>query len=399
MRAAEDGEQCGVALGRPVHAEDRRTNRVAGERRAGQRRVGQRHRGARAETHADPVGESRRGVLLVHECRDPEHTRRGHARQRRVAAEADHDTRPVPPHEAERSHERDERAPDRLDVRPREPALEPAARQQIDGEPGGGNDVALDPARTPDETQRRGLVPATHQLLRDGDGRIGVAARAAPGEQRVDPLGHRLACSAGTAGRFLRSGGVCRATFARIPAPIIVITSDEPPADRNGSVMPDTGSMPMTAPRLITAWPTIHAVTPAANEHAERIGRAAGDAEADETERREQREHQDASDETELLADDREDEVGVGVGEEHPLGATRAEPDAAHAAAAERDQRLGDLIAGVRLVLPRVHEREHAGAAVRRREREHGDERRPRSRRATRDAGAAHRSRSAARTR
>ena len=62
--------------------------------------------------------------------------------------------------------------------------------------------------------------------------------------------------AAGTRGIF---SGVCRATLARMPAPIIVITSDEPPADRNGNVMPETGSRPTTAPRLMTACPTIHA--------------------------------------------------------------------------------------------------------------------------------------------
>ena len=61
-------------------------------------------------------------------------------------------------------------------------------------------------------------------------------------------------------------------------------------------------------------------------------------------------------------------------GQEHPLGPARAEPDAVHTAAPERDQRLRDLVAGAPLVLPRVQEREHARPPVGRREREHGDE-------------------------
>ena len=163
--------------------------------------------------------------------------------------------------------------------------------------------------------------------------------------------------------------------------------------------MPDTGRTPTTAPRLIAAWPTIQAVTPAASSMPNRSGARRATRKPTRPNAGEQREHEDAADEPELLADDREDEVGVRVGQEHPLGATRAEPDAVDAAAAERDQRLGDLVAGVRLVVPRVQEREHAGAAVGRREREHGRRRRPRSRRASRDACAAHRPRSAARTR
>ena len=48
-------------------------------------------------------------------------------------------------------------------------------------------------------------------------------------------------------------------------------------------------------------------------QHAESVGRASRDVEADQAEAREQREHEQAADEPELLADDREDEVGVRV--------------------------------------------------------------------------------------
>ena len=88
-------------------------------------------------------------------------------------------------------------------------------------------------------------------------------------------------------------------------------------------MIPDTGSRPTTAPRLIAAWPTIHAVTPAASSTPNAVGRALRDAEPDEAEPREQREHEQATDEAELLADDREDEVGVRVRQEHPLRAAR----------------------------------------------------------------------------
>ena len=66
-------------------------------------------------------------------------------------------------------------------------------------------------------------------------------------------------------------------------------------------------------------------------------------------------------------------------GQEHPLGPARAEADAVDAAAPERDQRLRDLVAGVRRVGPRVEEREHARAAIRRGDGEHRRDGRPRA--------------------
>ena len=114
-----------------------------------------------------------------------------------------------------------------------------------------------------------------------------------------------------------------RATLARIPAPSIVITSDDPPADRNGSVMPDTGSSAddrAEVDRGLADDPRGHT---GGEQHAEPVGRAPRDAEPDEAEPGEQREHEQAPDQAELLADDREDEVGVRVRQEQPLRAAR----------------------------------------------------------------------------
>ena len=61
-----------------------------------------------------------------------------------------------------------------------------------------------------------------------------------------------------------------------------------------------------------------------------------------------------AADQPELLADDGEDEVGVRVGEEVPLGPAGAEPDAGEPAAPQRDQRLRDLVPRVGRVGERV---------------------------------------------
>ena len=125
-----------------------------------------------------------------------------------------------------------------------------------------------------------------------------------------------------------------------------------PPNDTNGSGTPDTGSRPTTDPMLMTACPTIHAVMPPASSMPNRSGarsavrtpRYASPANSPIDER--------AAEQAELLADDGEDEVGVRGREEPPLGPARAEPDAGPPAAAERDERLGDLVAGVRPCRP-----------------------------------------------
>src|SRR3546814_13669286 len=71
-----------------------------------------------------------------------------------------------------------------------------------------------------------------------------------------------------------------------------------------------------------------------------------------------------ATDEAELLADDGEHEVGVGLGQEAPLGPAGAEPGAGHAAGGDADEGLDGLVAGVAGVLPRVEEAGDPGPAV-----------------------------------
>ena len=58
-------------------------------------------------------------------------------------------------------------------------------------------------------------------------------------------------------------------------------------------------------------------------------------------------EHQEAADQAELLADDGEDEVGVGLGQEAPLGPGVAEADAAEPTGRDPDLGLEDLAAPV----------------------------------------------------
>ena len=285
---------------------------------------------------------------------------RDHARQRRVAAEAHDDARPVAAHDrdrAERTRQSHRQSAATFASVRRRCSPRPGSRSIAN--PASGTTRPSMPRRAADEAHRVARASAAPARPRSPDTcdrrcRRRRAARR-PSSLTTDgaprPRAGRLAGGRAFVAARGGRGARRRATFATMPAPSIVITSDEPPADRNGSVMPDTGSRPTTAPRLITACPTIHAVTPAATSVPKRSGARRATRKPTRPKPGEQPEHEQAADEAELLADDREDEVGVRVREEHPLGAAGAEPDAVHAAAAERDQRLRDLVAGVRRVL------------------------------------------------
>ena len=150
-------------------------------------------------------------------------------------------------------------------------------------------------------------------------------------------------------------------------------TSDEPPNDTNGSGIPETGQQADDRADVDRGLPDDPHGDPGREQHAEPVGRARRGAHAEHGERDEQREHRAAADEAELLADDREDEVGVRVRQEVPLRPAGAEADAGQAAAAERDERLRDLVARVAGVVERVQEREQPRAAVGLGDGEHGD--------------------------
>ncbi len=97
----------------------------------------------------------------------------------------------------------------------------------------------------------------------------------------------------------------------------------------------------------------------------ERVSAAQRDPEAGVPEGRVGEDHGGGAEQAELLADDREDHVGRRLGQVVDLLDALAEPDAEDPAGAERDQRLDGLEAGAFRVLPRVDERDEAGAAVR----------------------------------
>ena len=64
----------------------------------------------------------------------------------------------------------------------------------------------------------------------------------------------------------------CRATLIRMPAAAMVMTSDEPPKEMNGSGIPVTGSTPTTAPTLMRVSAATHATSPRASSAPKRSG-------------------------------------------------------------------------------------------------------------------------------
>ena len=154
--------------------------------------------------------------------------------------------------------------------------------------------------------------------------------------------------------------------FNSRPAAAIDTSSDEPPNDTNGSVRPVSGMMPTTPPTLISVWHTIQAVMPAGEQCPEAVGCPGGDAHAEPGEDEEQEQHDGHPGEAELLGDDGEDEVGVGLGEVTPLRLAGAEPDAGEPTGGDADERLPHLEALVLLVGGEVEERRPAvGAGTR----------------------------------
>ena len=172
----------------------------------------------------------------------------------------------------------------------------------------------------PATTRRSGWSPAGWPALdqgpADGDGREDMAAGAPAGDQGV---------RAGSPHRRPRRHGRL-AMLASTPAPKRAITSDEPPKDTNGSGTPVTGSSPTTAPMLITAWPTSQAVIPAATRPAKRSVARQAIRMPTRARARNRPVSRQAADQPGLLADDGEDEVGLGVGQVAPAGDAGADP-------------------------------------------------------------------------
>ena len=111
----------------------------------------------------------------------------------------------------------------------------------------------------------------------------------------------------------------------------------------------------------------------------ERVGGVGGDPDRGVGDGEEQADHQQGADQAELLAEHREDEVGVGLGQLAPLLLAGADALAEPAAARQRVEAVGGLPAGVVVVLERVDEGgdalEPLGVGGGQEDREHADDR------------------------
>ena len=132
-----------------------------------------------------------------------------------------------------------------------------------------------------------------------------------------------------------------------------VVAVDVPPAEISGSCRPVTGSTPdhvADVDERLTEHPHRGG---GGQQPQERVGRTARDPHPGVGEQPEQCQQPECADEAEFLADDREDEVVVGVGQVVPLGGALTETVAEDAAVGQRELRLPGLVAGVLRVLSR----------------------------------------------
>ena len=243
-------------------------------------------------------------------------------------------------------------------------AVESPPRQHVDRVTGFGNRGHLEPALRPDEPDRVARMAAADELVGERERRIHVTTGAATGDERE-----------GRAHRATDVGRICRPMLASTPAENIVVTSAVPPNDTNGSGMPGDREQPDDRADVDHGLPDDAHRDPGGEQRAEAVGGAQRHPDPEDREADEERDHEQPADQPELLADDREDEVGVRVREEVPLRPARAEADAGEPAAADRDERLRDLVSGVGLVGERMQEGEQARPPVRLGDGEDGDDR------------------------
>ena len=134
--------------------------------------------------------------------------------------------------------------------------------------------------------------------------------------------------------------------------------SDDPPKEMNGRGMPVTGSTPMTAPTLITAWLVIQVVMPTARRLPNRSGARVAARRPNQARAKNRPRSTTAPTRPSSSPDHREDEVGVGVGQEAPLLPAAPESQTEDVARAQADERLPHLVARAGLVGPRIEERQ-----------------------------------------
>ncbi len=133
------------------------------------------------------------------------------------------------------------------------------------------------------------------------------------------------------------------ASVSRMPRPRAALMSDAPPWVTNGSGMPVMGMTPRTMPTLTISWKSSIAGEAARERQPEgSLGAPAHDEDAPD-EQREERQHDHAAQEAQLLADAREHEVGGLHGQVSGPSMPLVRPRPKQAAGAHRDLRLLQL--------------------------------------------------------
>ena len=159
------------------------------------------------------------------------------------------------------------------------------------------------------------------------------------------------------------------------PAASRLVTSEDPPADTNGSGSPVVGRVAVATLKFRKACSAIVRVAPTPRSRPKRSGARLDTIRPRTVKSRKASTSSPAPRKAQLLADDREDEVGVRLGEVEQLLAARGEAHAGHSAAAERDERLAQLEAVAQRIAEGVEEGEDPGDPV------FGGEHRPREQR------------------
>ena len=176
--------------------------------------------------------------------------------------------------------------------------------------PGRRDERHFEPALAAHPDDRVGGVPASDELSREREAGVHMARRPSPGDHG-ERLAHRARERAGASlasdvqeETSRRHGGdQCRSTERH----------ERQRQPRDGKQADDGADVD----DRLHEHPDRHA---RGDQHAEAIGRAAGRLQAEDPEREEQGHDDEAPDEAELLSDDREDEVGVRLRQEAPLG-------------------------------------------------------------------------------
>ena len=120
----------------------------------------------------------------------------------------------------------------------------------------------------------------------------------------------------------------------------------------------------MTAPMLMTAWLVIQHVAATASRPPKRSGARSAARSPYQAKAPKSPSTISVPDQPALLADDREDEVGVGVGQQPPLLPPPAQAESEEMARAQSDERLHHLVPRALGVGEGVEERQQPGPAV-----------------------------------